>query len=403
MNSRVALTRQQAEYAREFISRIAGDRSRAVDDALLETVFIGLSRREELDAFPDMEGRYSWPAAGLGDVIQRPFVDLSIIEQTREGSRHSKWPGSSEFAVCLSHDMDHVTSFSITEKIRRTFRRIRAGRAAIRSSARDIYSSARTGAASVIKKAFGKPDAIVDVSKWLAIEDAAGFNSSLYFFAEEIDPWHPFDCDYIFSDRVTFERSQCTVGEMIRRIADLGWEIGLHGSITSATEEDAFTAQKRQIEQLTSRAVETTRQHFLQYSALHTPAIHEAAGIVCDTSIGFNDGLGFRSGTCHPYHCWNWKADRPSSVFEISTQIQDGALFRQHPTIDSALEACLRVVAEVRAVGGCLGVLFHPHHLSTQRGFIVYRELLAELKRLRAWGGSCSRVISYWRGMQSHC
>jgi hypothetical protein len=130
MIGRPSLTAHQASYAREFIAGVAGvPFANSAPDELLSEVFDELSRRAELGVAPDANGRYSWPAAAAGDAIRRPWLDLKILQQAN-GLRDGKWPTGGEFAVCLSHDMDHVTSFTTAEKARRTIRRCRRGIAA---------------------------------------------------------------------------------------------------------------------------------------------------------------------------------------------------------------------------------------------------------------------------------
>ena len=67
-------------------------------------------------------------------------------------------------------------------------------------------------------------------------------------------------------------------------------------------------------------------QHFLHYDIRTTPAVHAEAGSKYDSTIGFNDNVGFRFGTCYPYHLYDLKAEKELPIMEISLIIQDGAM-----------------------------------------------------------------------------
>jgi hypothetical protein len=242
----------------------------------------------------------------------------------------------------------------------------------------------------------GRSDQFENVGDWLKLENDCGFKSSLFFFAETIDPWHPHDCNYGFDDRVQFEGNRTTVRTMMREIASRGWDIGLHGSIASATEAGVLARQKREIETVIDRPVQTMRQHYLQYDPHLTAMIQAQAGFLVDGTIGFNDVVGFRTGTSFPHRIWDWSTNSLLPLWEIPLHIQDGALLSNYKTVEGALEVCCKFLDKAEQTGGCLSVLFHPHHLATDFGNTVYREFLQEAHRRNAWGCSMQEAALWW-------
>jgi peptidoglycan/xylan/chitin deacetylase (PgdA/CDA1 family) len=235
----------------------------------------------------------------------------------------------------------------------------------------------------------------------MQLEADHGFRSTLYFLPSRIVPWHPYDPDFTFSDRVTFDGRVMPLGAMIRAIHSRGWEIGLHGTFHSATEPGVLAMQKDELEAELGQPIRTVRQHYLQYDPTVTPGIHAAAGLIADGTHGFNDLLGFRAGTAFPYRCWDWATRAPAPLWEVPLHIQDGALLRDNPTVDVAVARCLPLLDAVQSVGGCLSILFHPARLATDSGFAVYRALLGEAKRRGAWGCGTAQLVDWWQARTS--
>jgi hypothetical protein len=242
-----------------------------------------------------------------------------------------------------------------------------------------------------------KRDPFGNVGDWLKLEADCDFKSSLFFFAEVVQPWHPYDCNYAFGDKIQFEGQPCTVGRMMREIAERGWDVGVHGSIASATHPGLLRSQRQQVEAILGQPVLTTRQHYLEYDPGRTASLQAEAGFLADGTQGFNDTVGFRAGTSFPFRAWNWAANCALPLWQVPLHIQDGPLLRRWKTVDAALEICRQFMDKVEAVGGCLSLLFHPASLATDLGFALYRELLLEARRRRAWGCSLREVAQWWQ------
>lgn len=397
------------ELVREAVSGILGQ---LVDVSVGLTVkeraelFDQLSRAAELRRQYQPGERQVWTLGDLCPVdrerLSEPHIDLLVTSLRGRLLRglpdeKSPWPKGRSFAVCLSHDMDHVTSFAGRERWR-LLQRARVGGASLKEQVRLFGRATKSTISDSIKRnMFRQRDRYDNVGSWLALEAECGVKSSLFFFAQNIQPWHPFDCNYGFSDRVKFEGVTTTVGQMMREISSRGWDIGVHGSINSAVRPGVLELQKEEIERVIDRAVVTCRQHYLEYDLCRTPQIQATAGLLADGTQGFNDTVGFRAGTSFPYRVWDWSMQRLLPLWQVPLHIQDGGLLRNLRTVDQALEVCMQFLDRVQRVGGCLGVLFHPFNLATDTGFVIYRELLREIRRRNAWGCSMREVVEWWQ------
>jgi hypothetical protein len=182
------------------------------------------------------------------------------------------------------------------------------------------------------------------------------------------------------------------IREPLRRLADVGFEIGVHGI-------DAWNSEVRAREEL-ARIAEITgeeqlgiRMHWLLFDQ-GSAARLDRAGFVYDSTFGYNDEVGFRAGTAQPF--------RPHSVsrlLELPLHIQDTALFfpqRLHLTETEAWQRCERIWQPVEAYGGALTILWHERSLAPERQWgEFYARLLETLRLKRTWFGT-GREVTRW-------
>ncbi|RJP74824.1 MAG: hypothetical protein C4522_22185 [Desulfobacteraceae bacterium] len=109
-----------------------------------------------------------------------------------------------------------------------------------------------------------------------------------------------------------------------------GGGIGLHGSVLSATDEALFAQEKQLLENSLDRVITKTRQHWLCYCESKTPYIHDSSQIWEDSTLGFNDISGFRSGIASRYNPYDHLAQKPFSFTEIPFVIMDSHLYDSH-------------------------------------------------------------------------
>ena len=80
-----------------------------------------------------------------------------------------------------------------------------------------------------------------------------------------------------------------------------GWEVGLHGSFHSFLDTEKLRNEKAALEQALKSPVIGGRQHNLNLKIPETWLNQEKAGLFYDTTLGYNDCLGFRWGISFPF------------------------------------------------------------------------------------------------------
>ena len=318
-------------------------------------------------------------------LLYRPVVDEAYLAG---GGAKPVWSGGKPFAVCLTHDVDLVSAHSFRQKARMRAEYIFNGPSIMRK-ARSLAGFA-WDVAQAIKHGRTR-DPLHCYERWLAAEAAVGARSTFFFWPgwKAMGKHHPSDCLYDMEDRVVFDGQRCTVSEMIREIDRRGWEIGLHPSWYSFDDVEEMKRQKAALEKALGRDVVSVRQHYLHYDIRVTPRVQAEAGLKYDSTLGFNDNVGFRFGTCYPWRLFDLKAEKELPIVEVPLIIQDGAMLNPAKGMrldeETAFQFILQITEAVEKVGGILTLLWHPDSIIRPTWWNLYLRTLKYLKEQNAW------------------
>ena len=330
-----------------------------------------------------------------GDQLYSPVLDE---RQVVSGKRRPVWPNEAPFAVCLTHDVDNVSQHDT----RIHFRALKSQALHLLTSSpeRKALGAIKGSALSLFDSIFnsGNLDPLHCYERWLNVEAEFGAKSTFLFLPESYDRPHFSDGGYRYTDVVRFDGQQCTVSEMIREIHLRGWEIGLHPSWHTFRSAANLCRDKERLEEIIQAPVVSARQHFLHFDIRYTPQAYQEAGLLYDSSIGFNDDIGFRTGSCWPQEICGDSISEGAGVLELPLIIQDKCLTRMLGLGDlqRSVESALDVAAKVEEVGGVLTLLWHPRLITDTLSMEVYRGLLQQLRERGAWFGTMAEVGSWW-------
>jgi len=107
------------------------------------------------------------------------------------------------------------------------------------------------------------------------------------------------------------------------------YNIGIHPSYRCWKDEQLFKNEKEKLEALIKRPIEISRQHYLHFEFKTTPKILDQQKIKEDSSLGFNDQIGFRCGTGFGYHLYDFENERPFKFIETPLIFMDSALLNE--------------------------------------------------------------------------
>ncbi|MGE0755926.1 MAG: hypothetical protein AB7F89_02270 [Pirellulaceae bacterium] len=301
-------------------------------------------------------------------------------------ARRVTWPEGKRFAVCLTHDVDHLRPNLFVERARGVVahhgetltRRLRLAASGFRHLARWPRN--------------GKT--VYSLSSWLDEEMRYGFRSTLFFLP--MLPIRPHFSDGLYrpSDLVGFRGKQRPVSDVIRELAREGWDVGIHGSIESATNLRVAAEERERLCEMAGVEITSGRQHYLTYRSPLTARIHEAIGVRADSSLGSNvTPVCYRCGLGLPYPMYDHGADRPMNLIQVPLIAQDNPLLAAAGfDIDRATEMVVTALRAAAERGSMLTLLFHTNHSPESPCFQLYRRTLAAAAELGAWGCSVEQA-----------
>ncbi len=326
-------------------------------------------------------------------LFYRPVADIARLAK---GTQQPAWPEGKRFAVCLTHDVDAVSRYALSHHARRL---TTGGRLALREpNIRHVKNLLQTGwLLSRSLSALGKKDPTHCYEKWLQAEAEVGATSTFLFLPEQTRYPHATDGGYRFDDSIVFDGQKTSVREMMREMSRRGWEVGLHALWNSWRSADEMKYQKEQVERAADSEVVSLRQHCLHFDIRVSPEIYAQSGILFDTSVGFNDNVGFRFGTCYPWLLSEPNGERLRPTLELPLIIQDKALIEccaHNPSL--ALSLMELLISAVEEVGGVLTLLWHPCRIAQEHHFALYRHALGLLKNRNAYFGTMREIGTHW-------
>lgn len=167
----------------------------------------------------------------------------------------------------------------------------------------------------------------------------------------------------------------------LKQLLDEGYEIGLHGSFGSATEESLLLKEKELLEEILGVNVTKIRQHWLKYEEKITPYLHNLH-FKYDSSLGWNDRMGFRSGCASRYRPFDHEAKRPFNFMATPQVIMDSHIFDYGQNrVDSQKQKAFSILNEINKIKSPF-VSFSWHQRGASSDYEwnhVYEELLKKI------------------------
>ena len=186
------------------------------------------------------------------------------------------------------------------------------------------------------------------------------------------------------------------ISEVARKLNKEGWEIGLHGIDAWHSAKSAQTEVNRIAEVIGQKEI-GNRIHWLCFNG-ESPGMLESAGISYDSTLGYNNAVGFRNGTTQVFRLLGAK-----SLPELPLHLQDVALLGRgamNLSDEQAWQVCTTLFDHVFTFGGVVTILWHTRSLAPERLWDdFYIKLLEEIKIRNGWVGTASKVVN-WFGMR---
>ena len=168
----------------------------------------------------------------------------------------------------------------------------------------------------------------------------------------------------------------------LKDLINRGWRIGVHGSWNSAVDLEVLQNEIAILSHTLSQPVVHGRQHWLRYQESKTPQIHSAC-LEFDSTIGWNDMMGFRAGTCSQYHPFDHQNQKAFRHLVTPLVIMDSNIFEyDNPTrILERVEKGKRLLNSIKSFKKShVSINWHPRTRSLDYNWhLQYEAYLAQI------------------------
>jgi hypothetical protein len=326
---------------------------------LLASILLNLSRVEELLS-PERDAHGRFPAHGSAafrhKYCDRPVVDEYgfAFEQALSYLLPGWKPAAKRLRVKLTHDIDVVgLPFDGRAMAGHVLRR-----GALLAGVRDALAPFT-----------GVLPAYLQCTLWLAkLARKYDLPSAMYWKAS---PRTQLDSGY--------DIHGAKLSEVIRRLRADGVEHGVHPGYDTFQNPDLLEREVSVLRQILGETAPGGRQHYLRWSPA-TWSHWEGCGLSYDSSVGYSETVGFRSGTCHPYRPWLFDQNREANLLEIPLIAMDVSLTEGMGLRDlECLPPVFNCIERCQMVGGVFTLLWHNNSLLEPWYGSVYPMILQKL------------------------
>ncbi len=296
---------------------------------------------------------YKNTLAGKLGIANRPVVNEftgiivgEIRDRTNLEIQRRQW-GGRDFAAVITHDIDRIRKkyagtvkrelYDIPLKnahnlpVRKRIKRMTG-------SAKDLLTPGDTYETSILKS--------FEFEKELGV-------TPTFLFKSIINKHKNDAADYLSNP--FFET-------IVSNLVEMNAEIGLHASYEAGFDAQLFSKEKKQLENKLHRVVESHRYHYVRYDHTFGFRILWHGGIKTDSSIGWAEMAGFRTGFTHPHYIFDIELNQKIPVLQLPMMLMDMQLFHYMGLSEKeAVQYAKQQVDIVRRYGGV--VVWNFHHL----------------------------------------
>jgi hypothetical protein len=186
------------------------------------------------------------------------------------------------------------------------------------------------------------------------LEKRLGIRSTFFFLHKEDgrkNAWYEFE--------------NPKIKRLISELKQNNFEVGVHGTFKSVSDPQSLKKQQEALAKVYGKMPTGIRQHYLLFKHPTTFQIHEAAGLVYDSSLSFHDHDGYRNGYCYPFHPYDFEKDEPMQIWEIPLVMMEvSALQYRQRSYDEIIKSVSDYMQVAQKFGGLFSLLWHNCRLN---------------------------------------
>lgn len=345
---------------------------------LIDEVFYHLSAIEEYNKEANGKDARPYYSGDAGKSTNEPLVDdfynlfTDIINTCLEklGVTEGMQRKLNGFNISLTHDVDAIRKNYFTSLRYLSFLAARFAKKL------DFNAFGRIFRYLAHKSDFNQ---IINI---MLLEKDFDYRSTFFFYSKAAKGG--------FSSRIidkfidpSYDMSSSAYSGIRNIFSEAEFEAGLHGSYAAARDYELLMEELKLLKGLSRTAITANRNHFLNFSSVHTPLLLEKAGIKCDTTFYYNNVCGFlRHKTCSPFYFYSHTENRIVDVIEIPTVIMDSTLFNYlNCTDETAYKKSIEILDKVKRRNGVVCINWHNETSTPEYGwYSTYKDVIKWIK-----------------------
>lgn len=177
-------------------------------------------------------------------------------------------------------------------------------------------------------------------------------------------------------------RNKKRIHKLVKSIKDRGHVLGFHPGYNTCNNPTRWKQELEFACEFLGQDLRCGRQHFLKFSAPHTWQIWEDNNMEWDSTLGYPDQPGFRCGTCHPFHPFNFLTRKKLNLLEYPlTAMECTFTHYLKQTPEAMLENVCNLIDRVKNKEGTFVLLWHNSSFNT-KDYLQFRPVYPAILKL---------------------
>ena len=185
-----------------------------------------------------------------------------------------------------------------------------------------------------------------------------------------------------------FDRNHPISGAAFRKLLSgqlRDQQIGIHPSYSAYLDQENLDREIRALQDASARMIATSRFHYLRLNIPESYRQLIRAGITEDYSLGYAEDLGFRAGTCHPFHWYDLEAEKPTILMLHPFQAMDRTLKDYLKLTPAEASEEIRILLDqCEKYGAGLHLIWHNSSFDPGEGWAGWEQVL---EKFLSWKG----------------
>lgn len=312
-----------------------------VNNDIIGTSFVFLSRLEELNKNHDHFGRYQYKnsIAHQFKIIHRPIINEYIdffkdailyLDSSITFKEH-------KFDLMLTHDIDKIRKWTLKHLLKHTI--INFGKKSYLKGFKRF----------IISRFNKKLDSYYNFDHIMNLSNKYNINSFFMFMALEKNEYE-------------FLYSLDDVEDVIHKILrSKNHKVGIHPSKITFNNFENSNREINRLSVITNQNLEYSRQHYLMFDVENTWNILNKNGIKYDLTLGYPEMIGFRCGICYPFRVFDINTKQKLDLIEIPLIMMDVTMTEYMKNYNSnELRSMINnTINQVKKFNGTLNIIWH--------------------------------------------